>query len=104
MNAMLLRGYVTRLRVDDQPGWREARAYELHMPAPSGVSGSPIFRETPLEVLGVLYREHEYVIPDRGAPLIFSLAHHLSTLREARGTATEGRPLREYLARDRADQ
>ena len=104
MNACLLRGYVTRLKMDDRPGWEPVRAYELDMPAPGGVSGSPLFRPQPLEVVGVVYREHEVIVTDRGSPVTFSYAHHLSTLREARATATGGRPLHEYLARERGDR
>jgi hypothetical protein len=100
MNAMLLRGYVTRLKVDDRPGWRPVRAYELDMPAPNGISGAPIFREQPLEIVGVVYREHEYEVHDRGARLIFSFALHLSILRDAIGTATDGRPLHQHVVRD----
>ena len=104
MNACLLRGHVTRLRMDDRPGWKAVRAYELDMPAPGGVSGSPLFRPGPLEVVGVVYREHEVVVSDRGSPITFSYAHHLSTLREAQATATGGRSLHEHLARDRGDR
>ena len=34
MNTCLLRGYVTRLRMDDRSRWEPVRAYELDMPAP----------------------------------------------------------------------
>jgi len=100
MNACLLRGYVTRLRIDDRPGWEPVRAYELDMPAPGGVSGSPLFRPAPFEVVGVVYREHDLHVPNRDVPVTFSYAHHLSTLQQARTTATDNRPLHEYLARD----
>jgi hypothetical protein len=99
-NACLLRGYVTRLRMDDRPGWPPVRAYELDMPAPGGVSGSPLLRPEPFEVVGVVYREHDLYVPERQVPVTFAYAHHLSTLREARAAATETRPLAEYLARE----
>jgi hypothetical protein len=90
--------------MDDRPGQEPVRAYEQDMAAPGGVSGSPLFRPQPLEVVGVVYREHEIIVPDRGSPVTFSYAHHLSTLREARATATKGRPLVEYLDRERENQ
>jgi Trypsin-like peptidase domain len=78
-NACLLRGYVTRLRMDDRPGWPPVRAYELDMPAPGGVSGSPLFRPQPFEVVGVVYRENDLYVPGRQVPVTFAYAHHLST-------------------------
>lgn len=99
-NAAMLKGYVTRIRLDDRPGWRPVRAYELDMPAPPGVSGSPLFRAHPLEVVGVVYREQDITVPDSKRVIGFAYAHHLSVLRAARGRATDNMPLAEYLARD----
>ncbi len=99
-NAAMLKGYVTRLRLDDRPGWRPVRVYELDMPAPPGVSGSPLFRPHPLEVVGVVYREQDITVPDSERVIGFAYAHHLTTLRAARGAATDNIPLGEYLARD----
>jgi hypothetical protein len=109
VNASLLRGYVTRLRMDDRPGWEPVRAYELDMPAPGGVSGSPLCRLEPFEVVGVVYREQDIILHDPETQesriaATFSCAHHLSTLRDARAKATDGRPLHEHLVRDRGDQ
>lgn len=97
MNAMLLRGYVMRLRIDDRPGVRPVRAYELDMLAPPGASGSPMFRPHPLEVVGVVYGEQDVQMAE-GKTTTFAYAHHLSTLREARGAATQRKPLHEFLA------
>ena len=99
-NATMLKGYVTRLRLDDRPGWRPVRAYELDMPAPPGVSGSPLFRPHPLEVVGVVYREQDITVPDSERVIYFAYAHHLTTLRAARAKATDDVPLAEYLARN----
>jgi Trypsin-like peptidase domain len=99
MNACLLRGYVTRLKIDDRPGREPVRAYELDMPAPGGVSGSPLFRPAPFELVGVVYGEQDQHVPDRETPLTFSYAHHLSTLQHAQATATGNRPLFEHLNR-----
>jgi Trypsin-like peptidase domain len=92
VNASLLRGYVTRLRMDDRPGWEPVRAYELDMPAPGGVSGSPLCRPEPFEVVGVVYREQDIILHDPETQesriaATFSYAHHLSTLRDARAKA-----------------
>jgi Trypsin-like peptidase domain len=99
-NAAMLKGYVTGLRVDDRPGWRPVRAYELDIPAPPGVSGSPLFRPHPLEVVGVVYREQDITVPDLKRVIGFAYPHHLTTLRAARGRATDNVPLAEDLARD----
>jgi hypothetical protein len=74
-----------------------ARAYELDMIAPLGASGSPLFRPHPLEVVGVVYGEQD-VQMGGGRPITFAYALHLSTLREARGAATQGKPFHEFLA------
>jgi hypothetical protein len=98
-NACLLRGYVTRVKMDDRPGQEPVRAYELDMPAAGGVSGSPLFRQAPFEVVGVVYGEQDQYIPGRGTPVIFSYAHHLFTLQAARAAATGNLPLSEHLNR-----
>jgi hypothetical protein len=99
MNACLLRGYVTRLKIDGRPGREPVRAYELDMPAPGGVSGAPLFRPAPFEIVGVVYGEQDQHVRGRETPVTFSYAHHLSTLRYARATATRNRPLSEHLNR-----
>ena len=98
-NACILKGYVTRLKPDDRPGLRLVRAYELDMPAPPGVSGSPLFRPRPLEVVGVVYGEQDIEVAGSKRLITFSYAHHLSTLRDARGRATDNLPLGEFLMR-----
>ena len=71
-NAALMKGYVTRLRLDDRPGWRPVRIYELDMLAPPGMSGSPFFRPHPLEVVGVVYREQDTAVPDSKKVISFA--------------------------------
>jgi len=95
----MMKGYVTRLKLDDRPGRRPVRAYQLDMSALPGVSGSPLFRPQPLAV-GVVYLEQEITVPGSERVIGFAYAHHLSTLRAASGTATDNLPLAEYLARD----
>jgi hypothetical protein len=80
------------------PPWVEAvRAYELDMPARLGVSGSPLFRPHPLEVVGGVSRE-DMTVPDSERVIGFAYAYHLTTLPAARGAATDNIPLGEYLA------
>ena len=98
-NSVLFKGYVTRIRINDFPGQPETRLYELDMPAPPGMSGSPVFRENSLEVVGVVLREQGYDIPGEDRQMIFSFAHHLWVLQAAKGTATDNLPLSEYLNR-----
>jgi hypothetical protein len=99
--ARLLRGYVSRIVQYDDPRWAPARAYELDMPAPGGISGGPVVDLARFEVAGLvvgvrLYEERD--APDeqpREHP--FTIAYHLETLRNSSGPATDGKPLDEYL-------
>ena len=106
-NARLLRGYVTRLFVREDPAYPPVPAVELDMPAPPGLSGGPLFRTDPFEVVGVVVGEP---IEPSGRPVDeviypaaefyrFGAAHRLDTLREAVAPATGGLPLAEHLKR-----
>jgi len=101
MNSSLFRGYVTRIREGDFPGQPTTRLYELDMPAPPGMSGSPVFRAESLEVVGVIVSEQGYEVPDTSRQMVFAYAHHLWVLEAARGAATDKLPLNEYLKRAR---
>ena len=112
-NAMLFKGYVMRIRLSDFPGQPEGRVYELDMHAPPGMSGAPVLRAGSREVVGVVVDERGYVIEtdelsdnDRtitiplDRKLYFAYAHHLEVLSAAKGAATDGLPLAEFLAKD----
>jgi hypothetical protein len=71
----------------------------MDMTIPPGMSGSPVFRPRPLEVVGVAYREHDTQLTGEVRVITFAYAHHLLTLREGSCAATQGRPLAEYLVR-----
>ena len=47
----------------------------------------------------MVYGEQEQHVPERGTPVIFSYAHHLSALQAARAAATGNLPLSEHLNR-----
>ncbi len=99
-SARLLKGYVTRLMLDPRPGWQETRAYELDLPAPAGVSGAPLLHPESLSVGGVIFGEWGDSEPGQERrSYSFALAHHLDTLAAASGPATDGKSLRDYLAR-----
>jgi SNF2-related domain len=99
MNAMLFKGYVVRIRIADFPGQPETRSYELDMPAPPGLSGSPVLRAGSRDVVGVVVTERGYEIPREDRMIYLAYAHHLWVLRAARGAATGNIPLDEFLAR-----
>jgi Trypsin-like peptidase domain len=87
-----LRGYVTQLTVDEST---KRPVMELEMLCPPGLSGAPVIREDRREVIGVVFDEHTTTMSDR--TVIFGRAHHLDVLRAARGIATRGRALADYL-------
>ena len=109
LSFRMLKGYVTHMPVVERSGYPPAASFELDMPAPEGVSGSPLLHGGERNVLlGVVYGTHEVarieslssVDPETGArnPEIlkivpFALAHHTRTLRSLRGPATGGRYL-----------
>ena len=98
-NASVYKGYVSRIRSNDFPGQPETRLYELDMPAPPGMSGSPVFRSGTLEVVGVIVSEQGYEVPGTNRQTVFAYAHHLWVLQAAKGAATDNLPLSEYLKR-----
>ncbi len=58
----LLKGYVTRnfWRID--PTFGRGNAYELDMPAPGGLSGSPLFKVGSREVIGVVFGHNDVAL------------------------------------------
>jgi hypothetical protein len=76
------------------------------MPTPTGCSGAPLLLGGTLEVIGVVYGAHQVQaagdsgeVPERVSifSVTFGLAHRSKTLRAARGPATAGRTVAEYL-------
>lgn len=106
-NARLLRGYVTRLFMWEDPAYPPLRAVELDMPVPPGLSGGPLFRSDPFEVVGVVISEPvvpsgravDEVIYPAAEFYRFGAAHQLATLRDAAAPATGDLPLAEHLKR-----
>lgn len=70
------------------------------MPAPHGLSGSPLLLPNSREVVGVVVTERGYGVPGEDRTIYFAYAHHLWVLRAAKGAATQGIPLGDFLARD----
>ena len=108
-----LQGYVTRAFYYEHHEFGQVPAYELDMPAPEGLSGAPLIRVGSQEVVGVVFgsndvgtideferidpqtRERE---PEIRRVVSFGLAHYTDALRKARGPATGGLPLSEFLS------
>lgn len=97
ISATLLRGYVTRTRMSDDPHHRSRRSFELDMPAPPGLSGAPLFQADG-SVIGMVGGEHATTVGS-ATTYHFSWAVHLSPLRHARCGLTMNLPLSEHLAR-----
>lgn len=115
LDYRLLRGYITRNFWRDDAVFGRGSAYELDMPTPEGLSGSPLFLAGTREVLGVIFGQNEVALIDSFArvdpetrekePEIqkiyhFGLAQTTETLRKLRTTATRDLPLSEYLKED----
>jgi len=82
------------------------------MPVPAGLSGAPLFRANTATLLGVIYGDTEsYTITDteqidgetgRWSPesrkvITFGVAHRWETIMKARGPATRGLTVEEYV-------
>jgi len=113
LGGRFLQGYVMRAFFHEHHKYGRTPSFELDMPTPEGLSGSPVVALGTKKVIGVVYGEHdveridqlEKVDPATGnrEPLIqrvvsFGLAHYTETLRNLKGTATGGRTLAELCA------
>lgn len=111
----LLKGYITRNFWRDDPTFGRGYAYELDMPTPEGLSGSPLFKVGSREVLGVVFGYNDVALieylgqfdhetgkrePDVQKIYHFGLAHNTKTLRNLTNDATRNLPLHEYLKED----
>ena len=106
LHGRALRGYATRTFNFQHHCFGSVTSYELDMPTPAGCSGAPLLLGNTLEVMGVVYGSHQ--VQSAGDPgevservsifsVTFGLAHRSKTLRAARGPATDGKTLAEYL-------
>lgn len=111
----LLKGYITRNFWRDDPTFGRGYAYELDMPTPEGLSGSPLFKAGSREVLGVVFGYNDVALieylgqfdhetgkrePDVQKIYHFGLAHNTETLKSLTTNATRNLPLHEYLKED----
>ncbi len=111
----LLKGYITRNFWRDDSVFGRGYAYELDMPTPEGLSGSPLFKSGSREVLGVIFGQNEVALitsfaridpetnerePEIQKVYHFGLAHNTETLRNLTTNATRNLPLHEYLKED----
>lgn len=112
LNGRLLQGYTTRAFRNFVPRFGETLTYEIDMPSPRGASGSPILEAGTSRVIGVLYgtkdvetiEEVSTTDPQTGSrtPEVvritaFAAAHITDTLKNLRGTATNGAHLADFL-------
>lgn len=110
LHPRVLQGYITRAFWYTHPSGMRVPSYELDMPAPAGLSGSPVVTDPGREVLGVVYgtsdvaRVEEFAsidpatgehCPEVHRIVSFALAHFTSTLRDLRGPATAMQSLSE---------
>ena len=115
LDFRFLRGYITRNFWRDDPSFGRGNAYELDMPTPEGLSGSPLFRSGSREVLGVVFGQNEVALitsfarvdpetnerePEIQKVYHFGLAHNTETLRNLKTNATRNIHLHEYLNED----
>ena len=112
LHPRYLQGYVMRSFNYQHPQYGRLPSYELDMPAPEGLSGAPLIRQDSKEVIGVLYGNNDVGTidhfsridpvsgkqePEIQRVVSFALAHHIRTLRNLQGTATQKLSLSEYL-------
>jgi Trypsin-like peptidase domain len=99
LQGRYLQGYLTRTFWNETPHFGQVPSYELHMPAPIGLSGAPICELGTENVVGVIYGAHSTGnMAELEQLTTFAAAHMNRTLRDLRGFATEGLPLAEYLS------
>ncbi len=106
LHGRVLRGYATRTFDFTHQRFGVVSSYELDMPTPGGLSGAPLLLPGTHEVIGVVYGSHQVQSADAGGEVpervtiwsvTFGLAHRSKTLRAARGPATQGKALADYL-------
>jgi Trypsin-like peptidase domain len=113
LGGRYLQGYVMRAYYHEHREFGRTPTLELDMPAPRGLSGSPVVALESKDVVGVVFGENDVATIDQYArvnpatgerePEIqrvvsFALAHYTDTLRNLRGEATTGRTLAELCS------
>jgi hypothetical protein len=103
LNPRLMHGHITRSFYYSCPGFVRTYTYELNMPMPNGIYGTPLIKPATNEVVGVIYGVLD--IPKAGRPqgiangirssvsreeqmMTLGLAHHTDNLQEFQGTLT----------------
>lgn len=117
LGGRFLQGYVMRAFFHEYAGFGRTPAFELDMPCPSGLSGSPVVALGSRHVIGVVYGEHDVATitqyashdpetgkrePEIQRVVSFAVAHYTETLRNLRGKATGGRTLAELCGESEA--
>jgi hypothetical protein len=106
-----LQGYITQAFRHEHRGYGMTMAYELDMPTPAGLSGSPLLRRNSREIIGVVYGTNDVALIEQFSEVdqegnrtaeiqrivSFGLAHHTANLQTLSGPATNGKPLAEYI-------
>ena len=111
-NHRYLKGYVTRAIDNAVPGYPSTTTIELDMPAPRGLSGSPVMVLGTTRVIGVVYgtkdtgpiEKYSRVddttgerVPNLQRITTFAVGHWVDSLMNLRRAATAGLPLADYL-------
>jgi hypothetical protein len=107
LNGRILRGYVTRTFHNEHPSGQQIESYELDMPTPNGMSGAPLVLRGGLKVAGIVFGTHDVETVDAESTpghciqttrvVSFGLAHTAKTFRGAITSATNGKPLADFL-------
>ena len=97
-----LRSYITRRFDFDHPSGGTTPVYELGMPAPEGISGSPLFPVGSMNIIGVLFHNHMVRTSgnDMEPGISYAFAHTMSSLNLLAGRATRGEKLAVALGND----
>ena len=107
VHPRVLHGYITRAFVYQHGRLGPIPSWELSFPTPEGLSGSPLFLDDTLDVVGVIYGNNDVGVVDEFASIdpetgtsrpeiqrimSFGLAHHLSILQPLTERATTFTP------------
>jgi len=112
LNGRYMEGYIMRDFYYAHTKYGKVASYELNFQVPEGLSGSPLIKMGSKEVIGVIYGSNEVAAIDEFASIDpiskerkpeiqkliqFGLAHYTTTLQNVVGTATDNKPLIDYI-------